>query len=81
MNTNARSHDKYDQLLDDAEKLIWALLDDRIEADDAVRIEKLLKESEQVRSRYRRCAEVHANLYEQYGKRPRADATALVLNA
>jgi hypothetical protein len=55
-----------DQLLDDAEKLIWALLDEQIKAGDAERLESLIKENEQVRDRYLKCSQVHADLYSHY---------------
>ncbi|MCA9232278.1 MAG: hypothetical protein KDA57_16645 [Planctomycetales bacterium] len=55
-----------DNLLEEAEKLIWAMLDDQIEKDDARRLEVLIKGNEHVRLRYLQCAQVHADLYEHY---------------
>ncbi|NOY40769.1 MAG: hypothetical protein GXP26_02880 [Planctomycetes bacterium] len=57
-----------DQLLDEAEKLIWALLDERLEDADSERLEKLIRENEQVRSRYLQISQLHSSLYEHYGK-------------
>ncbi len=51
-----------DELIDEAEQLIWALLDDRLEKADTVRLETLLKESEQVRDCYLECVQIHADL-------------------
>jgi hypothetical protein len=65
------AHSQTEQtLLDDAEKLIWALLDDQIEADDAKRLEALIRGNEQVRLRYMQCAEIHADLYSHFQTGP-----------
>jgi len=56
-----------EQLLEEAEKLIWDLLDDRIEEADTQRLEKLLKENDQVRARYLEISQVHADLYSHFG--------------
>jgi len=61
-------------LLDDAEKLIWALLDDQINEEDAKRLEELIKGNEQVRLRYMQCAEIHADLYAYYQTGPAKSA-------
>ena len=53
-------------ILDEAEKLIWAYLDEHIEEADIERLEHLLKENEQVRQRFAQCAEIHADLYSHY---------------
>lgn len=55
-----------DQLLDGAEKLIWALLDDQITEEDALQLNLLIKESADVRDRYLQCAQVHSDLYSHY---------------
>jgi len=67
MNSVENAHSQTEQTaLDDIEKLIWALLDDQIEAEDAKHLEELIKGSEQVRLRYIQCAELHADLYAHY---------------
>ncbi len=69
MNTDKNSlGQEDDQLLDEAEKLIWALLDERLEDADTKRLEELLQENERVRSRYLQISQMHANLYEHYGQ-------------
>jgi hypothetical protein len=49
------------QLLDEAEALIWGLLDENIDAADSERLEKLMG-SEEVRNRYLQCVELHCEL-------------------
>ena len=63
-----KPNENNDQLIDEAEKLIWALLDERLEEADTQRLEIMFKENEQVRSRYQEISQIHANLYEQFGK-------------
>lgn len=55
------------QLLDEAEALIWGLLDENIDAADSQRLEKLMANAE-VRNRYLQCVELHSdlqNLFEE----------------
>jgi len=52
-------------LLDKAEAMIWALLDDQIETADIKRLEDLLQENEE---RYICCVQMHMNLHEHYDK-------------
>jgi hypothetical protein len=49
------------QLLDEAEALIWGLLDENIDAADSERLEKLMG-SDEVRKRYMQCVELHSDL-------------------
>jgi len=71
MNSENHSHPQGEQsLLDHAEKLIWAVLDDQIAEKDVTRLENLLKENEQVRLRYLQCAQIHADLYAHYQAGP-----------
>lgn len=49
------------QLLDEAEALIWGLLDENIDAADSQRLEKLMG-NEEVRNRYLQCVELHCDL-------------------
>jgi len=49
------------QLLDEAEALIWGLLDENIDAADSQRLEKLMADDE-VRKRYLQCVELHSDL-------------------
>lgn len=49
------------QLLDEAEALIWGLLDENIDAADSDRLDKLMA-NEEVRKRYLQCVELHSDL-------------------
>jgi hypothetical protein len=53
-------------LLDEAEALIWGLLDENIDAVDSQRLEALL-ENEEVRHRYIQCVELHSDLTNLLG--------------
>ncbi|NOZ39912.1 MAG: hypothetical protein GXP24_06775 [Planctomycetes bacterium] len=59
-----------DSLLDEAEALIWALLDDSIESANLKRLESLLQENEQVRQRYISCVQMHADLNQHFAELP-----------
>lgn len=50
------------QLLDEAEALIWGLLDENIDAADSQRLDKLMG-NEEVRKRYLQCVELHSDLH------------------
>lgn len=52
---------KTQQLLDEAEALIWGLLDENIDAVDSQRLEQLMA-NEEVRKRYIQCVELHSDL-------------------
>jgi len=54
-------------LLQEAEALIWALLDDEIQPTDAKRLEGLIQDNEQVRQRYINCTQMHVDLVEHFG--------------
>jgi len=58
---NQNSLDNTQQLLDEAEALIWGLLDENIDAASTERLEKLLAHNE-VRQRYVQCVELHSDL-------------------
>ena len=49
------------QLLDEAEALIWGLLDENVDALDSQRLSKLMANDE-VRGRYLQCVELHSDL-------------------
>ncbi len=69
-----------DQLMDEAEKLIWAFLDDQIEEADAKHLEELIKKNEQVRCRYLNLVQIHASLYEDYSMRKQPGTQSPVLS-
>lgn len=67
MTTDESSAPKPDEnLLDEADRLIWALLDDQLAAADTTRLETLLKKNEQVRQRYLECVQIHADLHHHF---------------
>lgn len=53
-------------VLDEAENLIWALLDDHIDDADIARLTKLLNENEDVRRRYLDCVQLHVDLRDHF---------------
>jgi anti-sigma factor RsiW len=53
-------------LLDEAENLIWALLDDHIDEAETARLTKLMNEHEEVRRRYVDCVQLHADLRDHF---------------
>jgi anti-sigma factor RsiW len=55
-------------MLDEAESLIWSLLDDRIEDADLARLTKLLEEDAAVRWRYVECVQLHVDLQQHFGR-------------
>lgn len=59
-----------DALLDEAEALIWALLDDQIESADQARLTKLLETEPAVRARYVDCVQLHVDLLDHFDRRP-----------
>ncbi len=66
-------------LLEEAENLIWALLDDHIDEADSDKLTKLMNDHEEVRRRYIDCVQLHADLRDHFttvaapeASRPRA---------
>lgn len=51
-----------DRLLTEAEALIWALLDERLEPAETARLGELIENDEAVRARYVDCIQLHADL-------------------
>ena len=49
-------------VLEEAERLIWALLDDQLDHAETTRLSQLLKEHESVRRRYMECVQLDVNL-------------------
>lgn len=56
-----------DGVLEKAEALIWALLDDEIESADIKQLEEMLKDNETVRERYIQCVQMHTDLFQHFG--------------
>ncbi len=61
-----------DNLLNEAESLIWDLLDDEIQPAGLRRLETLLKENADVRDRYVSCVQTHIDLREHFSETPTA---------
>ena len=53
-------------VLDEAENLIWALLDDQLNEADSARLAKLLEEHDAVRQRYIDCVQLHVDLQDHF---------------
>lgn len=54
-------------LLEQAETLIWKLLDDDVQAADVKQLETMLREHEEVRARYIQCVQMHTDLHLHFG--------------
>lgn len=53
-------------VLDEAESLIWALLDDQLYEAETTRLAKLLEQHESVRLRYLDCVQLHVDLRDHF---------------
>lgn len=68
------------QLLDEAEAMIWGLLDENIEAVDTGRLEQLMS-NEEVRQRYIQCVELHNDLQQLLGDQNKTKPSTPVLGS
>jgi len=66
-------------LLDEAETLIWALLDEHLDKADADRLLKMIEENAAVRTRYIECVQLHVDLKEHFGRQEAAKAKGPVV--
>ena len=57
-----------DATLEEAEALIWAMLDDHLDDASVERLSKMIEENPQVRSRYLDCVQLHVDLGEHFGR-------------
>jgi anti-sigma factor RsiW len=55
-----------ERVLEEAEALIWALLDDRLEAADSTRLCQLIENNDAVRARYIDCVQLHLDLQKHF---------------
>jgi anti-sigma factor RsiW len=53
-------------VLEEAETLIWALLDDQLDAAETTKLAKLLEGNDQVRRRYIECVQLHVDLQDHF---------------
>lgn len=76
MHTEPNPHNlSCESLLEEAEALIWSLLDDQIDDKDLARLESMLYEHDAVRQRYVECVQLHVDLSESFEAEPAEDAT------
>jgi anti-sigma factor RsiW len=68
-------------ILDEAEALTWALLDDQLSEADAARLSKLLEENQEARTRYIECVQLHVDLQDHFapGSAPQEKAPGVVV--
>jgi hypothetical protein len=52
-----------DQLQNEVQELVWALIDDQATDDDVRRLEKLLLDNDEARRTYVLCMQMHADLH------------------
>lgn len=68
---------------EEAEALIWDLLDETLDEAGIARLSKLLEEDAALRSRFVECVQLHVDLHEHFGrqtqggKQSSSDATVL----
>jgi anti-sigma factor RsiW len=62
--------DHFDDILDEAEALIWALLDGSLDAADTARLEGLIKQDKAVMDRYLQCVQLESELRGHFGAPP-----------
>lgn len=55
-------------LLEEAETLIWALLDDTLGDAEATRLSELMESNAAIRTRYVDCVQLHIDLQQHYSK-------------
>jgi anti-sigma factor RsiW len=57
-----------DARLNEAENLIWALLDERLDDADMRRLSQMIEDDAAVRARYIECVQLHVDLREHFGR-------------
>lgn len=57
-----------DELLGEAEALIWALLDDQLDEPSAQRLAAMMEHNAAIRARYVDCVQLHVDLCEHFGR-------------
>lgn len=65
-----------DLLLEEAETLIWDLLDDEMDDQAIGRFTQLLEESPAVRARYIDCVQLHVDLQDHFGRKSAQESGA-----
>lgn len=54
--------------LEEAETLIWAMLDEQLDRAEMDRLCKMIEENAAIRARYIDCVQLHVDLREHYGR-------------
>ena len=62
--------DHFDDMLDEAEALIWSLLDGSLDAANTTRLEGLIREDKAVMDRYLQCVQLESELRGHFGAPP-----------
>jgi hypothetical protein len=57
-----------DPKLEEAETLIWAMLDEQLENADMERLAKMIEQDAEIRSRYIDYVQLHVDLREHFGR-------------
>jgi hypothetical protein len=57
-----------DAKLQEAETLIWAMLDEQLDDADMERLSKMIEEDAEIRSLYIDCVQLHVDLREHFGR-------------
>ncbi|MBA3480207.1 MAG: hypothetical protein H0T51_00195 [Pirellulales bacterium] len=78
--TNPRSAGA-DLHLEEAEALIWAMLDDQLDDVEMRRLSKMIEEEAAVRARYIECVQLHVDLREHFGRAAAEKAPSIVVLA
>jgi anti-sigma factor RsiW len=68
-NQDAAPLNPADQMLAEAERLIWALLDDSLDEAEATQLTALMEENAAVRARYVECVQLHVDLSSHFAPR------------
>jgi hypothetical protein len=63
-------------ILNEAERLIWAMLDEQVDEADTTKLSAMLEEHDEVRRRYLDCVQLHVDLQDHFAaSNARGDAT------
>lgn len=79
MSQNDMPLSEAEQRLEEAEALIWALLDDRLDEAASQRLTRMVESDPAVRSRYIDCVQLHVDLTEHFAK-PTEGTTVVLPN-
>ncbi len=67
--------------LEEAEALIWAMLDDQLDDVEMRRLSKMIEDDATVRARYIECVQLHVDLREHFGRAAAEKAPSIVVLA